>query len=36
MARSDAAELRPEATHPRLFGQQFESIDDGDDESACD
>jgi hypothetical protein len=22
-------ELRPQATHPKLFGQQFESVDDG-------
>jgi hypothetical protein len=27
------AEFRPEATHPRLFGQQFESVDEGVDES---
>lgn len=26
-------ELRSEATHPRLFGQQAESVDDGVDES---
>jgi hypothetical protein len=27
------AQLRSKATHPRLFGQQFESVDDGIDES---
>jgi hypothetical protein len=27
------SKLRPEATHPRLFGQQLESVDDGVDES---
>jgi len=27
------SELWPEATHPRLFGQQFKSIDDGVNES---
>ncbi len=32
--RSDArAKLRPEPTHPRLLGQQFESLDDGVHES---
>jgi hypothetical protein len=27
------SKLRPDATHPRLFGQQFESVDDGVNES---
>ena len=32
--RSDGgAELRPKATHPRLFGQQFDALDNGVDES---
>ena len=32
--RSNAfAELRPEATHPGLFGQQFEAVDDNVNES---